>query len=277
MSFCCCFDTVSTSEVGVIENCGKFSRLAEAGCFCLSCPFEYVAGRVSLRVQELKVRLETKTLDNVFVTVDVSVQYQVIREKVYSAFYILSNQEAQMRAYVFDSIRASLCSLTLDHSFESKEEISSSLKLHLQEIMSTYGLLILNALVTDLTPDSRVRDAMNEINASKRLKESAFQRAEGEKILKVKRAEAEMESMFLSGLGVARQRKAIMDGLKDSIVEFSSNIHGTTAKDVMDLLVLNQYFDTLHDMGNANTKCVFLSSDSSSMRTQMMEAKAGSV
>lgn len=172
--------------------------------------------------------------------------FKVIREKVYSAFYILSNQEAQMRAYVYDTIRASLCAMTLDHSFESKEEISFSLKSHLQEIMSNYGLLILNALVTDLSPDARVRDAMNEINASKRLKESAYQRAEGEKILKVKRAEAEMEAMFLSGLGVARQRKAIMDGLKDSIVEFSSNIHGTTPKDVMDLLILNQYFDTLH-------------------------------
>jgi regulator of protease activity HflC (stomatin/prohibitin superfamily) len=144
-----------------------------------------------------------------------------------------------MRAYVYDTIRASLCQMTLDQSFESKEEISSALKAHLSETMNNYGVVILNALVTDLTPDSKVRDgmytllisalfqpssnhiyppispiAMNEINASKRLKESAYQRAEGEKILKVKKAEAEAESMYLSGVGVARQRKAIMDGLK---------------------------------------------------------------
>lgn len=182
-----------------------------------------------------------------------------------------------MRAYVYDSIRSSLCSMTLDHAFESKEEISLQLKTHLQEIMSNYGLMIMNALVTDLTPDARVRDAMNEINASKRLKESAYQRAEGEKVLKVKRAEAEMESMYLSGCGVARQRKAIMDGLKDSIVEFSSNIHGASPKDVMDLLVLNQYFDTLQEMGNhASSRCVFLSNSGgeSSMRNQILEANA---
>jgi regulator of protease activity HflC (stomatin/prohibitin superfamily) len=166
--------------------------------------------------------------------------------------------------------------MTLDHSFESKEEISSALKTHLQEIMSEYGYTIINALVTDLSPDPKVRDAMNEINASKRLKESAYQRAEGEKILKVKKAEAEMESMYLSGVGVARQRKAIMDGLKDSIVAFAHSVEGTSPKDIMDLLVLNQYFDTIQDMGNNQTRCVFLSSDASSVRTQLLEANAAS-
>jgi len=241
------------------------------------CPFESVVGRVSLRVQELKVQLETKTLDNVFVTVDVSVQYQVIREKVYSAFYALTQHDSQMRAYVYDSIRASLCMMTMDHSFESKEEISSALKAHLQEIMSEYGYTIINALVTDLSPDAKVRNAMNEINASKRLKESAYQRAEGEKILKVKKAEAEMESMFLSGVGVARQRKAIMDGLKDSIVAFAHNVEGTSAKDIMDLLVLNQYFDTIQDMGANGTRCVFLNNEASSLRSQVLEANAAGI
>jgi regulator of protease activity HflC (stomatin/prohibitin superfamily) len=130
----------------------------QAGCFFLCCPFEYVAGRVSLRVQELKVDLETKTMDNVFVHVFVSVQFQIIKEKVYQAFYVLSDMQAQMRAYVYDSIRASLCQMNLDDAFESKEEISMNLKNHLQEIMSNYGLSILNALVTDLSPDPRVRD-----------------------------------------------------------------------------------------------------------------------
>jgi regulator of protease activity HflC (stomatin/prohibitin superfamily) len=189
---------------------------------------------------------------------------------------MLSSQESQMRAYVFDSIRTSLCSMTLDHAFESKEEISQQLKFHLQHIMSEYGFMIMSALVTDLAPDSRVREAMNEINTSKRLKESAYQRAEGEKILKVKKAEAEMEAMYLSGKGVARQRKAIMDGLKDSIVEFSNNVQGSSPKDVMDLLVLNQYFDTLQELGSAQTKVVFLDNgDNHQFRNNILEAQAG--
>jgi len=181
----------------------------------------------------------------VFVTVNVTVQYQAIREKVYSAFYVLSDHEKQMRAYVFDVVRASLTQMTLDQSFESKEEISMSLKTHLQEVMSTYGFTILQALVTDVAPESMVRDAMNDINASKRLKEAAYQRAEGEKILKVKRAEGQSESMYLSGVGIARERKAIMDGLKDSVVMFAHDLNGVKPKDIMDLLILNQYFDTI--------------------------------
>eukprot|EP01035_Chromulina_nebulosa_P018547 gene18547-24268_t len=268
-----CFEIVSTSEVAVIESFGKFSRLAEAGCVCFCC--EYTAGRVTLRIQELKVNLETKTKDNVFVTVNISVQYQAIREKVYSAFYILSNHEEQMRAYVYDVVRSSLCNLTLDQSYEGKEEISQALKIHLQEIMSTYGYTILNALVTDITPPNRVREAMNEINASKRLKEAAYQRAEGEKIVKVKRAEAEAESMYLSGVGVARQRKAIMDGLRVSIVDFSQGITGTTAKDVTDLLTLNQYFDTLQEIGShPSTKVIFLANDHQSFRDGILQAEA---
>ena len=234
-----------------------------------------MVGVVSLRIQEINVVLETKTLDNVFVTVHVSVQYQVIREKVYSAHYVLSDLQAQMRAYIFDTIRALLCHMTLDSAFETKEEISSHLKTHLQEVMSNYGFTIINALVTDLSPDIKVRDAMNEINTSKRLKEAAYQRAEGEKVVKVKRAEAEAESMYLSGVGVARQRKAIMDGLKDSIVQFSHNVPGTTAKDIMDLLVLTQYFDTLHEIGhNPNTKTIFLPNDSHPVRDGIMQASA---
>ena len=190
-----------------------------------------------MRVQELNCQLETKSLDNVFITVRVSIQFSSPKEKVYSAYYILENPTATIRSYVFDSIRASLCHMTLDHAFESKEEISLQLKAHLQEVMSQYGFTILNVLITDLTPDSKVRDAMNKINASKRLKEAAYQKAEGVKIVRVKNAEAQAEGMYLSGVGVARQRKAIMDGLRDSIVQFHAKVSGTTTKDVMDLLV----------------------------------------
>jgi regulator of protease activity HflC (stomatin/prohibitin superfamily) len=272
---CLCFDCINTAEVGVIERFGKYNRLVEAGCIAYCWPYENIVGRVSLRVQEETISLETKTDDNVFVTVSISIQYQAIADKVYSAFYVLDNPSFQMRAYVSDVVRSAICTMTLDQAFESKIEISQSLKSHLQEVMATYGFLIVSALVTDLTPDKMVKDAMNEINTARRYKETAFNRAEGEKVLKVKRAEAEAESMYLSGVGVARQRRAIMDGLKDSIVDFSSAVSETTPKDVMELLVLNQYFDTLSEVGKGgSTKVVFLNHESNPTRAGIMQANA---
>merc|ERR1719215_2521410 len=163
--------------------------------------------------------------------------------------------------------------MTLDAAFASKDEISTSLKAHLAGTMSTFGILIMNTLITDLSPDNTVRDAMNQINTAKRNKQAAYMKAEGD--INIKAAEANMESMYLSGAGVAKQRKAIMNGLKESIVEFSSEVGETTPKDVMDLLVLNQYFDTLQDMGsNRNLKCVFLGSDQNAVRSGVLESNA---
>lgn len=273
MCDCCCWVIVQTSEVGLIERCGKFSRLAEPGCVFIACPFELISGRVSTRLQQLEVTCETKTKDNVFVTVKVSVQYQVLKTKIYESYYVLNDHRRQMTAYVYDVLRSSICGLNLDRSFEAKDEVSNSLKAHLQEVMSTYGFQIHQTLVTDIAPDGRVRDAMNEINASKRIKEAALQRAEGEKTIKVKRAEAEAESMYLSGVGVAKSRKAIVDGLRDSIVDFSAHVEGASAKDAMDLLVLTQYFDTLHEIGQQpSCKTVFTSSEPAPVRQGVMEA-----
>lgn len=275
MTDCCCFFTISTSEVGIVEWCGEFSHLAQAGFNLLCCPFAKLRGIVSLKVQSLNCQAETKTKDNVFVTVNVNVQYQAIFEKVYQAFYTLSDHESQMRAYVYDVIRASLTQMNLDDAFESKEELSQNLKHHLQEVFNTYGFTILQALVTDLNPEDMVKDAMNEINAAKRLKEAAYQRAEGEKVVKVKKAEAGSESMYLSGVGIARERKAIMEGLKESVVMFSKDVHGVSPKDVMDLLVLNQYFDTINAIGsNKDCKVVFLPNDENSARSALLEAEA---
>jgi regulator of protease activity HflC (stomatin/prohibitin superfamily) len=274
---CLCCTTVSQGSVAVIEKMGKFSRVEDPGFVCLCAPFEYITGFQSLRVQQLNVECETKTKDNVFVQIHISVQYQVIKEKIYAAYYMLQNPQQQLTAYVFDVIRASLPSMDLDQAFESKDDISRSLKHHLEEVMSSYGFMIMQALVTEMIPDQRVRNAMNEINASKRLKEAATQRAEGEKIVKVKKAEAEAESMYLSGVGVARQRKAIMDGFRDNLVEFTSSVEGSSSKDILDLLVLNQYFDTLNDVASNNgTKVVFLSNDSGSsgMRNGILQANA---
>ena len=147
-------------------------------------------------------------------------------------------------------MRSTLPRNTLDRAFESKEEIAVAIKKSLSATMHRFGYLIVNALVTDMTPDSRVRAAMNEINASKRLKEASAEKAEGDKVLVVKSAEAEAESKYLSGVGVARQRKAIVDGLKGSIAGFTSNVGGTSPKDVVDLLLITQYFDMLRDIGS---------------------------
>ena len=191
-----------------------------------------------------------QTLDNVFIEVIVAIQYNVLQEKVSEAFYELTNPRRQITAYVYDVVRSTLPRNTLDRAFESKEEIAVAIKKSLSATMHRFGYLIVNALVTDMTPDSRVRAAMNEINASKRLKEASAEKAEGDKVLVVKSAEAEAESKYLSGVGVARQRKAIVDGLKGSIAGFTSNIAGTSPKDVVDLLLITQYFDMLRDIGS---------------------------
>lgn len=268
--------TISTAEVGVIEQFGKFKRLAPPGLGCLICCVEEIVGRMSYRVQQLDVRVETKTLDNVFITAVVSIQFQVLQEKVYEAFYALTDPRRQITAHVFDVLRAELPNLELDSVFEAKEELAISVKNALSETMTQYGYQILQTLITDLDPDQRVKNAMNEINSSKRLKYAVAERAEGEKILKVKSAEAEAEAKYLSGVGVAKQRKAIVDGLKGSIVEFTDGVKGTSAKETLDLLLLTQYFDCIKDVGSAsNCKTTFIPSSKSlgdDLRSSLMQA-----
>lgn len=276
---CCCCQCVSTSEVGVVEYCGKYERFASAGLHCLRYPFETIAGRVSLRVQQLGVNCETKTRDNVFVSVTILVQYSVMQDTIYEAFYRLTNPESQIRSYVYDVVRSTLPLMSLDAAFEAKEEVADSVRKSLSSVMSSYGYRIHQALVTDLSPDAKVKSAMNEINASKRLKDAAFEKAEGEKIVLVKNAEAEAESKYLSGVGVARQRKAIVDGLRDSISNFSGQIYGSSAKDVIDLLLLTQYFDMLKDVGNhPGTSTFFLNNKKTqvtAVRDGILQANAG--
>lgn len=247
-----CFFTISTAEVGIIERNGKFSRLVQPGLSFIMCPFEQLVGRLSFRVQQLDVRVETKTLDNVFLIAVVSVQYQILREKVYDAFYALTNPAQQITAHVYDVMRAQLPTLELDSVFEAKEDLALAVKNALSETMTGYGYQIMQTLITDLDPDQRVKNAMNEINSSKRLKFAVAERAEGDKILQVKSAEAEAEAKYLSGVGVAKQRKAIVDGLRSSIVDFQDGVKGSSTKEVMDLLLLTQYFDMVRDVGSAN-------------------------
>jgi len=271
-----CF-CVSTSEAVVVERLGKFDRLLPAGLGVVCCPCEDLAGRVSFRVQQLDVRVETKTKDNVFLTTVVSVQYQVIREKVYQAFYSLTDTRQQITAHVYDVLRSQLPTLELDAVFEAKEELALAVKNALSETMSEYGYQILQALITDIDPDNRVKQAMNEINSAKRLKFAVAEKAEGQKILQVKAAEAEAEAKYLSGVGVAKQRKAIVDGLRSSIVDFSENVKDSSSKDVMDLLLLTQYFDCIKDVGGAkHCKTTFVPSGNlgAGMRNSLLVADA---
>ncbi|KAK6127164.1 hypothetical protein DH2020_039093 [Rehmannia glutinosa] len=251
---------VDQSTVAVKEHFGKFDYVLEPGCHCLPWCIGYqLAGSLSLRVQQLDVRCETKTKDNVFVTVVASIQYRALAEKAADAFYKLSNTKEQIQAYVFDVIRASVPKLDLDSTFEQKNDIAKAVEDELEKAMSAYGYEIVQTLIVDIEPDAQVKRAMNEINAAARLRVAATEKAEAEKILQIKRAEGEAESKYLSGLGIARQRQAIVDGLRDSVLAFSENVPGTSAKDVMDMILITQYFDTMKEIGaSSKSSAVFI-------------------
>ncbi|XP_058228123.1 hypersensitive-induced response protein 1 [Rhododendron vialii] len=251
---------VDQSTVAIKEHFGKFDKVLEPGCHCLPwCCGYQVAGELSLRVQQLDVRCETKTKDNVFVNVVASIQYRAMADNASDAFYKLSNTKGQIQAYVFDVIRASVPKMELDSAFEQKNDIARAVEEELEKAMSAYGFEIVQTLIVDIEPDINVKRAMNEINAAARLRVAANEKAEAEKILQIKRAEGEAESKYLSGLGIARQRQAIVDGLRDSVLAFSENVPGTTAKDIMDMVLVTQYFDTMKEIGaSSKSSAVFI-------------------
>lgn len=246
---CMCLQCVRTNEVGVVEDLGQFRKLIDPGLHFICWPLTAVAGRLTLRIQQLDVVCETKTKDNVFVQVAVAVQYRVLVGSAYDAYYRLSDPRGQIQSYVFDVVRSSVPRMELDDAFASKADIAAAVMTQLRDVMKDYGYEIINSLVTDLSPDAKVKASMNEINASRRLKEAAAHKAEADKVKLTKAAEAEAEARYLSGLGVARQRKAIVHGLQASVSEFSKEVDGAKPKDVMDILLLSQYFDTLSTIG----------------------------
>jgi regulator of protease activity HflC (stomatin/prohibitin superfamily) len=252
------FFTVAQQTFKVVERFGKFNKICTPG-LNIKIPFiDWVAGKDTFRIQQLDVPVETKTKDNVFVNVKVSVQYHIIKEKAYEAFYKLESPEPQITSYVFDVVRANVPTLDLDDVFEKKEEIASAIKRELKETMDDFGYLIVQALVTDIDPDAKVKESMNEINAQRRLRIAAAEKGEADKILRVKEAEAEAESKKLQGQGIAEQRKAIVDGLKDSVEAFSQAVEGSTAQDVMSLVLMTQYFDMLKDVGGSSQSNVIM-------------------
>jgi regulator of protease activity HflC (stomatin/prohibitin superfamily) len=254
------FFTVNTAQVAVITRFGKFLRVADAGLNWKVPYFDTVSGLVSLRVNQITLTMETKTKDNVFVTIPISVQNRVRPEKVYDAFYKLSDPVAQIKSYVEQVILGHVPGMTLDEVFASQSSIAAAVKQELDSDMAAFGYEIVNVLVTDIIPDSKVKSAMNDINAAQREQVAASARGEADKILVVKKAEAEAESKALQGQGIANQRKAIIEGLQVSIEQFQKVVEGASAKEVMQLVMVTQYFDTLKSIGeNDKTNTLFLS------------------
>jgi regulator of protease activity HflC (stomatin/prohibitin superfamily) len=254
------FFTVRTAESAVITRFGKFLRVAEPGLNFKVPFFDTVTGVVSLRVNQISLTMETKTKDNVFVTIPISVQNRVRPEKVYDAYYKLSDPVAQIKSYVEQVILGHVPSMTLDEVFASQSSIAAAVKQELDADMATFGYEIVNVLVTDIVPDEKVKSAMNDINAAQREQVAANARGEAEKILVVKKAEAEAESKALQGQGIANQRKAIIEGLQTSVEQFQKAVEGATSKEVMQLVLVTQYFDTLKSIGESDkTNTLFLS------------------
>lgn len=250
------FKTVQQQTMAIIERFGKFQRAASPGLTIIIPFVDRIAGRPSLKVLETTISVETKTKDNVFVAVKVSVQYQIIQEKVVDAFYKLSNPEGQIKSYVFDVIRGQVPEQDLDDVFQSKDSIAEAVKTKLAPAMRPYGYEIVTVLVTDVDPDKRVKDAMNEINAATRMQVAATAKGEADKILVVKKAEAEKESKRLQGEGIALERLAIANGFKDSI-QTLAGVEGTDSNEIMRMLMLTQHYDTLKGIG-ANAKSTVL-------------------
>jgi regulator of protease activity HflC (stomatin/prohibitin superfamily) len=254
------FFTVRTAEVAVLTRFGKFLRVAEAGLNWKLPYFDSIAGIVTLRVNQITLTMETKTKDNVFVTIPISVQNRVRPERVFDAFYKLSDPVAQIKSYVEQVILGHVPGMTLDEVFASQSSIAAAVKQELDSDMAAFGYEIVNVLVTDIIPDAKVKSAMNDINAAQREQVAATARGEADKILVVKKAEAEAESKALQGQGIANQRKAIVEGLQSSIEQFQNAVEGATSKDVMQLVLVTQYFDTLKSIGeNDKTNTLFLS------------------
>jgi regulator of protease activity HflC (stomatin/prohibitin superfamily) len=251
--------TVQQRSVAIVQRLGRFIRETGPGIHVKIPLLDRVAGRVNLRVQQLDVRIETKSEDNVFVNLTVSVQYFVLPEKVYDAFYRLEDAQRQITSYVFDVVRAQVPRIKLDDVFSHKDDIAETVKVELSHVMEGFGYGILKALVTDIEPAPRVKEAMNEINYAQRMRVAATEKGEAERILKVKNAEGDAQSKALSGKGIADQRAAIIAGLRDSVDEFRRSVPGTTAKDVMNIVLITQYFDMLKEIGaSARSNAILL-------------------
>jgi regulator of protease activity HflC (stomatin/prohibitin superfamily) len=249
--------TVKQQTAAVVERFGKFLSIRNSGLHIKIPIFDQIAGRINLKVQQLDVLVETKTKDDVFVKLKISVQFQVIKLNVYDAFYKLESPNDQITSYVFDVVRAEVPKMKLDDVFERKDDIANAVKRELNQAMSNYGYDIIKTLVTDIDPDAQVKSAMNRINAAEREKVAAEYVAEAERIKIVAKARAEAESKRLQGQGIADQRREIARGLEESVDVL--NKVGINSQEASALIVVTQHYDTLQSIGeHTNSNLILL-------------------
>ena len=251
------FFIVKQQSAAVVERFGKFVYVRQSGLQLKIPIIDIVAGRLSLRIQQLDVVVETKTKDDVFVKLKVSVQFKVIKDKVYDAFYKLDNPADQITSFIFDVVRAEVPKLILDDVFIKKDDVAIAVKSEIQEAMTEYGFQIIKTLVTDIDPDAQVKESMNRINASEREKVAAQFEGEAQKILIVEKAKAEAESKRLQGQGIADQRREIARGLEDSVKVL--NGVDINSQEASALIVVTQHYDTLQSVGaEANSNLILM-------------------
>ena len=267
---------VRQQTVAIIERFGKY-QLTSASGIQLRLPFgiDKIAARIQLRLLQSEIIVETKTKDNVFVTLNVATQYRVNEQNVTDAYYKLMRPEAQIQSYIEDALRSSVPKLTLDELFEKKDEIALEVQHQVAEEMSTYGYIIVKTLITKVEPDAEVKQSMNEINAAQRKRVAAQELANADKIKIVTAAEAEAEKDRLHGVGIAQQRKAIVDGLAESIMELKGTNVSLTEEQIMSILLTNQYLDSLNTFAQHGNSSIFLPANpegAEDIRTQVMSA-----
>ena len=268
---------VKQQSVAIIERFGRYQKISDSGIH-MRAPFgiDKIAARVQLRVLQSEIMVETKTQDNVFVTMNVATQYRVNESNVKDAYYKLMRPESQIKSYIEDALRSSVPKLTLDELFEKKDEIALEVQKQVAEEMSTYGYIIVKTLITKVEPDAEVKQSMNEINAAQRKRVAAQELAEADKIKIVTAAEAEAEKDRLHGVGIAEQRKAIVDGLADSIKELKGANVDLTEEQIMSILLTNQYLDTLNNFADKEgNNTIFLPANPDgveNIRTQILSA-----
>lgn len=267
---------VRQQTVVIIERFGKYQTTSGSGMH-VRLPFgiDKIAARIQLRLLQSEIVVETKTKDNVFVTLNVATQYRVNEQNVTDAYYKLMRPEAQIKSYIEDALRSSVPKLTLDELFEKKDEIALEVQHQVAEEMSTYGYIIVKTLITKVEPDAEVKQSMNEINAAQRKRVAAQELANADKIKIVTAAEAEAEKDHLHGVGIAQQRKAIVDGLAESIQELKDANVGMTEEQIMSILLTNQYLDTLNTFAAKGNQTLFLPNHPEGMediRTQILSS-----
>ncbi|KAG5480605.1 hypothetical protein LSCM1_06309 [Leishmania martiniquensis] len=255
---CCGCGCVSTSQVGIIENCGKFDRTADPGCFCLLPCVESVRGVVSLKVAIATVRVETKTRDNAVVNIETRLHYKVIAERAEDAFYRFSNPSEQIASFAASIVRGEVPKYTLDELFLMSDDIKKVVSAELTEKLCSFGFSLESTLLTRIEPSGSVKMAISQTQINAYRRTAAEHESELNKILAVKAAEADYEEKRLSGVGLALERQAIMKGLKSSIESFVNTVPGMSAKDVITLLLLNQYFDAMKEVGSGRDNQLIL-------------------